>query len=550
MCFSAKSTRGSRATVRPGRAFRLLRACAIVFLIILIACQPAAAASTTDSQIMMMSDEDDPDAGISPFVLVDDTTLVSIALQPYDSLSFKTGDVKSSDFVPLSDIPDLWFGLIDPVSRYDGYDQVMVSIIFKNSDGSTLTVPTLNYLFSVYPFYFYANHYGSDSDIYDYDVDVFSAIVSGRLYVTGEKLIGSNLIDSSSIINLPRTVIFPYYGHPSIAYSQFNYSADMYADEIYFSFFLDRSKLSVPDSDRYIFSLSVVDHPFNIAYSTSNSGSSAPDTSSQLDSINQSISSTINSVNQVNQSIQQTISAVQQVSADLAALSNAVQQMTQQFLSGLEQQTNAISSLVTAQIQQIRQDLGLVNDNLSSGFSSVTNSITNQTQQVTQKIDTLQQNVVNKLDTVNQSITDLTDETKQGFDDVKKGITDLPGKIGEMLKSLIVPDSEQLVDKYSDFTDLAEEKLGVIYQVPEMVFEMAQTVVNGVTNQETQMQLPAFKLVMPDAEYTLWEEQKFDIWPAGTEAIQNAVQLATSMLCVILTFNSLKRKYEEWLDGR
>ena len=86
----------------------------------------------------------------------------------------------------------------------------------------------------------------------------------------------------------------------------------------------------------------------------------------------------------------------------------------------------------------------------------------------------------------------MKNSVTKGFGDVVKGITDLPGKIGEMLQGLIVPDEEKIAGKFSDFNDLAEEKLGVIYQVPEMVISMAQSIVSGAVEQKGEMTLPKF----------------------------------------------------------
>ena len=62
--------------------------------------------------------------------------------------------------------------------------------------------------------------------------------------------------------------------------------------------------------------------------------------------------------------------------------------------------------------------------------------------------------------------------------------------------------------------------------------------------------MPATNQSRAGESLVVWEEYTFPIWPEGTEVIHTAVQTATSMLCVILTFNALKRKYEDWLDGK
>lgn len=212
-------------------------------------------------------------------------------------------------------------------------------------------------------------------------------------------------------------------------------------------------------------------------------------------------------------------------------------------LSGLQQSIGQMGQNLTKQINEVKSTI-------QQGANEVKNEIKSQTQTITDKLTAVKDDIVG-------GITDLKETTTQGFKDVVQGITDLPGKIGEMLQGLIVPDSEKVSGKFEDFNNLAEEKLGVIYQVPEMVISMAQSIVSGAVEQKGEMTLPKFELIMPATNQSrageslvVWEEYTFPIWPEGTEVIHTAVQTATSMLCVILTFNALKRKYEDWLDGK
>lgn len=211
--------------------------------------------------------------------------------------------------------------------------------------------------------------------------------------------------------------------------------------------------------------------------------------------------------------------------------------------ASLNQSLGSLSQNLTKQINEVKTTV-------QQGANEVKNEIKSQTQTITDKLTAVKDDIVG-------GITDLKETTTQGFKDVVQGITDLPGKIGEMLQGLIVPDSEKVSGKFEDFNNLAEEKLGVIYQVPEMVISMAQSIVSGAVEQKGEMTLPKFELIMPATNQSrageslvVWEEYTFPIWPEGTEVIHTAVQTATSMLCVILTFNALKRKYEDWLDGK
>ena len=125
----------------------------------------------------------------------------------------------------------------------------------------------------------------------------------------------------------------------------------------------------------------------------------------------------------------------------------------------------------------LRKKIAEVKQTIQQGANEVKNELSNQTQTLTDKLSDVKNGIV-------EGITDLKDTTTQGFKDVVQGITDLPGKIGEMLQGLIVPDSDKVSGKFSDFNDLAEEKLGVIYQVPEMMFSMANSIVSGAVEQK------------------------------------------------------------------
>lgn len=212
------------------------------------------------------------------------------------------------------------------------------------------------------------------------------------------------------------------------------------------------------------------------------------------------------------------------------------------LFAGVQQSISTMSQNLTKQVSELKSTI-------QQGANEVKNEIKSQTQTITDKLTAVKDDIVG-------GITDLKETTTQGFKDVVQGITDLPGKIGEMLQGLIVPDSEKVSGKFEEFNGLAEEKLGVIYQVPEMVISMGQSVVSGAVEQKGEMTLPKFEIIMPATNQsragerlTVWEEYTFPIWPEGTEVIHTAVQTATSLVCVIAMINSIKRKYEEWLDG-
>lgn len=83
------------------------------------------------------------------------------------------------------------------------------------------------------------------------------------------------------------------------------------------------------------------------------------------------------------------------------------------------------------------------------------------------------------------------------------GITELPGKIANLIKGLFVPDN---FDFINDFKDVMIEKLGILGQVPDMLL----TFLNDILNKEYTNQ--CFK--MPKMEfwgYSFWNEMNFCI---------------------------------------
>lgn len=83
------------------------------------------------------------------------------------------------------------------------------------------------------------------------------------------------------------------------------------------------------------------------------------------------------------------------------------------------------------------------------------------------------------------------------------GITELPGKIANLIKGLFVPDN---FDFINDFKDVMIEKLGILGQVPDMLL----TLLNDILNKEYTNQ--CFK--MPKMEfwgYSFWNEMNFCI---------------------------------------
>lgn len=207
----------------------------------------------------------------------------------------------------------------------------------------------------------------------------------------------------------------------------------------------------------------------------------------------------------------------------------------------LQNSIQNMNSSVTNSINQVKTQLTQSTNTITTKIDTMSNDIKTGLNNV---ISSAQQNTQNIINTVTQKV----DEVKTGITEVKDSILDLPNKIQEMLLGLIVPDSDTMADKYSEFSGLLEEKLGVIYQIPMMLFDFFDTIVNAATTPQAILTLPAFTLPWIDGStLTVWNSMEYKIIPDGLEVLSDLIKTVTSMTVVVLTFNSVKRAYERFL---
>lgn len=183
----------------------------------------------------------------------------------------------------------------------------------------------------------------------------------------------------------------------------------------------------------------------------------------------------------------------------------------------------------------------------TSMFTDMAGSMGNIVTNATDNANRIIQNTTQKVDEVKQGVTAVKDSVVE----TKNSILDLPNKIKDMLLGLIIPSDEDIAGKYDEFSTLLEAKLGVIYQIPAMILELFQTLLSGVTDPQTTLTFPSLSLPWIDGtQMKLWDSIEFEIIPTGMDVLKELIQTVTSMVCVIMTFNSVKRIYENFLRGR
>lgn len=206
-----------------------------------------------------------------------------------------------------------------------------------------------------------------------------------------------------------------------------------------------------------------------------------------------------------------------------------------------------LTSVNVRSVDYMREDYFSLK-NIANGFASLASSLSsgavNIVNNATDNANRIIQNTTQKIDEVKQGVTDV----KNSVVETKNSILDLPNKIKDMLLGLIVPSSETMSNKFSEFSELLEDKLGIIYQVPMMLFDFFDTIVNAATTPQTTLTLPAFQLPWIDGStLTVWQPMEYRIIPEGMQVLSDLIKTITSMTVVVLTFNSVKRAYERFL---
>ena len=132
-------------------------------------------------------------------------------------------------------------------------------------------------------------------------------------------------------------------------------------------------------------------------------------------------------------------------------------------------------------------------------------------------------------------------------------IVELPKKIVDLLvdglKSLFVPDSEELNQLMDDFKATISEKLGVIYQAGDLIISIFQNIIDDNSVENACLTFPELKV--PNVDKAIIEETDFCFNEITDEIpILLTTIRGLSGVFITLTFiNMLKKKYDDFING-
>ena len=136
---------------------------------------------------------------------------------------------------------------------------------------------------------------------------------------------------------------------------------------------------------------------------------------------------------------------------------------------------------------------------------------------------------------------------------ILSAIKSLPQQIAnfviEGLKSLFIPSSENIMSTFDGLKTMAENKLGFLYTIFQMVYDLFNSLVTGVVNPMQSLTIPRFSFpfqLAEGGEICLWNEMTFDILPAGMEVLHNLVKTVTSIIIVLATMSHCVEYFREF----
>ncbi len=148
-------------------------------------------------------------------------------------------------------------------------------------------------------------------------------------------------------------------------------------------------------------------------------------------------------------------------------------------------------------------------------------------------------------------------ETSKGIlgtlKNVFNSILELPKKLVDLLldalKSLFVPDSDELQTLIDNFKSTISEKLGLIYESGDLLVSIFQNIIDDDTEVNSCLTFPEVKL--PNVDQPIISETNFCFETITDEIpiLLTTLRGITGILITIRFVNMLKRKYDDFVNG-
>lgn len=127
---------------------------------------------------------------------------------------------------------------------------------------------------------------------------------------------------------------------------------------------------------------------------------------------------------------------------------------------------------------------------------------------------------------------------------ILNAIKALPQQIADLvvegIKTLFVPSSDDIMVTFDSLKVVAENKLGFLYTIFNMVYDLFNSLISGVISPSDTITIPRFAFpfsFVEGGEIVLWEEMTFNILPDGLSDFLNIIRTVTSILLITATMS-------------
>lgn len=159
------------------------------------------------------------------------------------------------------------------------------------------------------------------------------------------------------------------------------------------------------------------------------------------------------------------------------------------------------------------------------------------------------QDILDSQDKINDAITSESDDFESKSCGIICKLKKLPSLIVDGIKSLFVPDSEDLNSLIDDFKNTMSEKLGVIYQSGELIIDIFQGIIDDSTPENACLTFPELKV--PNVEQPIINETDFCFDEVTNEIpiLLTIIRGVTGIFITLMFINMLKKKYDTFING-
>ena len=194
---------------------------------------------------------------------------------------------------------------------------------------------------------------------------------------------------------------------------------------------------------------------------------------------------------------------------------------------------------------------GQILNEINTATQQVVSSINGQTQEIKDSIDASTDEITGAVgdaaDDIIANDNENAEKTHDFLENIFKSLGELPGKIWQYisdgLKSLFVPDEQEMVAYKDKWDELLAERFGAVYQAASLIVDSWSDVQEST--QTHTIDMPEVTIPLPEGNKFSFGGFAVQIVPSGFNPLVISVKSAIGIVCTFLFINGLRKRYDE-----